>query len=146
MKSLSKLRHHLAQFGALNLAEKGLLVHVLVVLTVIKVLLLIFPLSHFIKPCKQTLQRQKALSAAFIAKRVWAVRVISARIPLGFTCLVQAITTKWLLHNHPDLRVHIGVRTNEVAGFSAHAWLTYQNRTLIGDRVNEVFEPILAWN
>jgi hypothetical protein len=144
VKSLSTLPHQLALFWSLTRAEKGLLVSALAVLTVCKVLLLIFPFSQFIKPGKRT--RQGALSEVFIAKRVWAVRIVSARIPLGFTCLVQAIGTKWLLHNHPDLRVYIGVRTDKVAGFSAHAWLTYENKTLIGEQVDQVFEPILAWN
>ncbi len=144
MKILSTLRRRLVLFWFLSLTEKGLLINVFAVLTVHKVLLLVLPFSHFIKPRQHP--PQEALSEAFIAKRVWAVRVVSARIPLGFTCLVQAIGTKWLLHNHPDLRVCIGVRTDDVAGFTAHAWLTYQNKILIGEQVNQVFEPILAWN
>jgi hypothetical protein len=144
VKSLSKSRRHLGLFWSLSLSEKGLLISAFAVLALSKVLLLLFPFSQFIKPRKRI--TQKALSEEFIAKRVWAVRIVSARMPLGFTCLVQAISTKWLLHNHPDLRVHIGVRTDKEAGFTAHAWLTYQNRTLIGNQVDQVFEPILAWN
>jgi len=67
-------------------------------------------------------------------------------VPLGFTCLVQALGAKWLLKNYPDVQLRIGVRNNRAEGFSAHAWLTYQNRTILGEQADQVFEPILAWN
>ena len=46
----------------------------------------------------------------------------------------------------PDIRLHIGVRKNGPDRFSAHAWLTYQEKAILGDQVGQVFEPILVWS
>jgi hypothetical protein len=148
MKTLSKLGHKQAKVRSLLWTEKLLLVYVLTVLTLYKVLLLLFPLKWFITPVSgPTFHKPKReIAQSTIDKRVWAVRVVSAHIPFGFTCLVQALATKWLLKNQPDVRVHIGVRTNSVDGFSAHAWVTYQYKTILGEQPNLVFEPILDWN
>ena len=144
MKGLSRLLPNLAKFWRLNVPEKRLLIRVFVVLAVCKVLLLIIPFRRFVNFTKTT--PQEALKDAFINKRVWAVRAVSAQVPFGFTCLVQAISTKWLLRNHPDVRVHIGVRKDRVEGFSAHAWLTYKNSIILGEQSNHAFEPILTWD
>ncbi len=144
-RSLNPL-HSLAKLWCLSWAEKGLLLRVLVVLAAYKMLLLIFPFSRFITSARISTPPEKALSDSYINKQVWAVRVISARIPLGFTCLVQALGAKWLLNNHPDVRVCVGVRNNRTDGFSAHAWLTYQNKIVLGEQPDQAFEPILAWN
>lgn len=77
---------------------------------------------------------------------VWAINVISNRIPLGFTCLVQALSAKWLLNNNPEIRIRIGVHKNNDQIFSAHAWVDYKNKTILGEQKNQVFEPILEWN
>lgn len=128
--------------------EKLLLVYVLLVLIHFKVLLILFPLKWFIRTLSgpASYKLKNGVPHSTIEKRVWAVRVLSARLPFGFTCLVQALATKWLLKNQPDVRVHIGVRKNSVEGFSAHAWVTYQNETLLGEQPNVVFEPILTWS
>ena len=146
MKSSSKPPRSLAKLWRLSWAEKWLLLRVFVVLAAYKGLLVFFPFRHFIMADRVATTQKKALSDAYMIKQLWAVRVISARIPLGFTCLVQALGTKWLLKNYPDVRVCVGVRNNKTEGFSAHAWVTYQNRIILGEQTDQVFEPILAWN
>ena len=130
----------------LSWVEKGLLLRVFVVLVTYKGLLWIFPFSHFMATDPVSTTHKKALSDIYISKHIWAVRVISSRVPLGFTCLVQALGAKWLLKNHPDVRVCVGVRNDRTDGFSAHAWLTYQNSVILGEQPDQVFKPILAWN
>ncbi|MBC3784076.1 lasso peptide biosynthesis B2 protein [Spirosoma utsteinense] len=148
MNVLSKLRRKQAKIRSLSWTEKLLLISVLTVLILFKVLLILFPLKWFITSVSDaaTHKSKEGIPLAIMDKRIWAVRVLSAHIPLGFTCLVQALATKWLLKNQPDVRVHIGVRTNSIDGFSAHAWVTYQYKTILGEQPNMVFEPILAWN
>ncbi len=123
-----------------------LLIKVLAVLICFKLLLVLFPLKWFIKPVTLSHDSKEALSVSFISGQIWAIKTVSARIPIGFTCLVQALAGKWLLKKHPDVRVHIGVRNNSLDGFSSHAWVTYQHNTILGEQPNLVFEPILAWN
>ena len=146
MRSLLKPRHSLLKCWRLSRAETWLLLRVFVVLATYKGLLLWYPFSRFVTPAPVSNLPKRPLSEAYISRHIWAVRVISARLPLGFTCLVQALGTKWLLKNHPDVHVCIGVRNNQTEGFSAHAWLTYQNRIILGEQANEAFEPILAWS
>lgn len=148
MKILSKLQREQAKIRLLSWSEKLLLVYVLGVLIVFRALLVLFPLKWFIMPQTGSGSHtsKKGMPQAIIDKRVWAVRALSARLPLGFTCLVQALAMKWLLKNQPDVRVHIGVHKNSVDSFSAHAWVTCQYKTILGEQPNLVFEPILAWN
>ena len=146
MKSLSKLLLSLTKRWRLSRAETWLLFRVFVVLATYKGLLVFFPFSCFVTVDRVSNPPKKALSENYINSHIWAVRVLSARLPFGFTCLVQALGAKWLLKNHPDVRVCVGVRTNKTEGFSAHAWLTYQNRIILGEQTDQVFEPILAWN
>ena len=146
MKSSSKPPHRLVKFWCLNWTQKWLLLKALVVLAAYKVLLLIIPFSRFIAPTSASIPQKKALCDSYITEQLWAVRVISAQIPLGFTCLVQALGTKWLLKNHPDIQVCVGVRNSKTEGFSAHAWVTHQHKIILGEQTSQVFEPILAWN
>ena len=76
---------------------------------------------------------------------VWAITVVSARVPMGFTCLVQALSAKWFLQNYSDVHIRIGVHKSIPQGFAAHAWVVYKNRTILGEQTNQVFEPILDW-
>jgi|GEM_PF-1262294 len=146
MKILSKLRRDQAKIHSLSWPKRILLMKVLAVLVFFKLLLILFPLKWFIKPVPVSYNSKKTLSRSFIDKQIWAIKIVSARVPMGLTCLVQALAGKWLLKNHPDVRVHIGVRNNSLDGFSAHAWVTYQHNTILGEQPNLVFEPILAWN
>lgn len=146
MKSLLKLWRSLVKLWDLSWAKKWLLLRVVVVLAAYRMLLLFVPFSRFITLTPVSTPQKRVLPDSYVAEQIWAVKVISARLPLGFTCLVQALATKWLLKSHPDARVCVGVRNNETDGFSAHAWLTYRNEIILGEQTGQVFEPILAWN
>jgi len=146
MRSSSKLQYSVVKLWQLSWADRWLLLRVFAVLATYKGLLALFSFNHFIRTATAETSRKKLLSDSDVNRYVWAVRVVSVRIPLGFTCLVQALATKWLLKNHPDVRVCVGVRTNPIDGFSAHAWVTYEHKTILGEQKDQVFEPILAWN
>lgn len=146
MKSLSKPANSAAKFVSLSGRRKWLLVKVFGVLATYKCLLLIFPFSKFLKTTRKSAQPSETLSATLLNDTVWAIQVVSNRIPLGFTCLVQALSAKWLLHNNPAVRVCIGVHKSIQQDFSAHAWVVYNEKIILGEQANQVFEPILNWN
>ena len=146
MKNLSKQPHSAAKFISLSWRKKWLLVNVFSVLAIYKCLLFLFPFNKFLKATKTSSLSGKTVSENTISQIVWAINVVSNRIPLGFTCLVQALSAKWLLNNHPDIRIRIGVNKSKTQGFTAHAWVDYKNKTILGEQTTQVFEPILEWN
>lgn len=136
----------IAKFISSDWRRKWLLASVFLVLAMYKCLLFIFPFNKFLKTNPKALQSLNGLPSETIADTVWAIQVVSNRVPLGFTCLVQALSAKWLLNNHPDVRVYIGVHKSVHQGFAAHAWVVYKDRIILGEQANQVFEPILDWN
>ncbi|MFD2933132.1 lasso peptide biosynthesis B2 protein [Spirosoma flavum] len=146
MKNLSKLAHNTAKFAVVSRNKKWLLVKVFFVLTIYKFLLFVFPFNQFFKEAKNLSYTKKSPSVNTLNTIVWAINSVSNNVPLGFTCLVQALSAKWLLKNHPDVRVCIGVNKSTTQDFSAHAWVIYKNRIILGEQTTQRFEPILEWN
>lgn len=129
----------------LSWSEKVLLVRVFAVLFAYKCLLLVVPFRTFLSS-RSRIEAGEALSEEKLRRVIWAIQVLSARLPLGFTCLVQALSAKWLLKNHPTIRIYIGVQKTESQQFAAHAWIVYKDKTILGEQLNQVFKPILNWN
>lgn len=146
MKSSSKQKHSLSKFRALSWSERWLLAKVFAVLVAYKLLLLVVPFSALFRQSTHPTHIAAVFSDEQLNRIIWAIQTLSARIPLGFTCLVQALSAKWLVHNHPAVRVCIGVQKNPQHGFAAHAWVVYKDKTVLGEQANQVFEPILHWN
>lgn len=144
MKNLSKQWNRAAKIWSLSWQDKWLLTQAFSVLIVYKFLLLIIPFSQFIRK-NEVISSQRSLPEEKIKAVIWAVRVVSAHVPLGFTCLVQALSARWLLRNQPDIQLKIGVQKSAVEGFAAHAWVEYKGKIIIGEQVGQLFEPILAW-
>jgi hypothetical protein len=134
------------KFFALSLQDQWLLVKIGIVLTIYKGLLRLFPFSQFVNPAGKRSRLKKASSEEKRTRIVWAIRVVSSRMPLDYTCLVQALAAKWVLKRDPDVRIHIGVQKNEKQAFSAHAWVVYKDKIILGEQPNQVFKPILDWN
>lgn len=143
MKNLSERRPKLAKFRRLSRRKKGLLVRVFTVLAVYKVLLLLIPFNRFLSSPKAA--TNAPLADDSVADVAWAVRTVSGWMPTVFTCLVQALSVKRLLNRHPDVQLHVGVQKTTSEGFSAHAWVTYKDRIIVGERAGQVFEPLFAW-
>ncbi|GAB3543541.1 lasso peptide biosynthesis B2 protein [Spirosoma fluminis] len=145
MKSSLKKQSDFAKFRSLRGYDVGLLVSAFFVLLVYKGLLLVYPFNKFVAAKPGQDGSANALPNDKIDRMTWAIRVVSARIPLGFTCLVQALSAKWLLKN-PEVQICIGVQKSETDQFSAHAWVVYRGRTILGEQANQVFQPIMEWN
>ncbi|WP_051041048.1 lasso peptide biosynthesis B2 protein [Fibrisoma limi] len=144
MKSLSKQWNRAVKFWSLSPQDKWLLIQAFSVLIVYKCLLTFIPFNQFIGK-KEVVTALRPLPEEKIRATVWAVKVVNAYVPLGFTCLIQALGTKWLLRDHPDIQLRIGVQKSAIEGFSAHAWIEYKGKIILGEQTGQVFEPILAW-
>lgn len=75
----------------------------------------------------------------------WAVQVASRRVP-GSTCLSQALSLQHLLSRNghcSELRIGVG---NSDGGFTAHAWLSLNDRILIGGSVLENYKLLAMWS
>jgi hypothetical protein len=70
---------------------------------------------------------------------VWAVTVISDRVPGWTTCLSRALTVHAMLarSGHPS-RLHVGVVRGRHRELEGHAWVEREGRILIGGSASEV--------
>ncbi|QIP15391.1 lasso peptide biosynthesis B2 protein [Spirosoma aureum] len=146
MKNLSKQLTSFTRFIELSWYKKFLLGKAFIVLAVYKCLLFIFPFNFFFKKSINAIPSNSAPVEENLVATVWAIGVVSNRIPLGFTCLVQALSAKWLLKKYPDVHICIGVHKSTSQAFSAHAWVVYKNKVILGEQETQVFQPILEWN
>jgi hypothetical protein len=67
----------------------------------------------------------------------WATLIRKTGGKLKTTCLVQALTLKYLA---PEVHLRIGV--NNAKGFEAHAWVEYEGKVILGDLPDFGFVPI----
>lgn len=146
MKTSSKRYTDLANFLALGGARRALLLRAFAALLVFKGLhrLLSFRLLRRLAGTRTA--HPGALSPETVEATAWAVRVVSAKSPVAFTCLVQALTARWLLGGHPDLRVRLGVQRGPAEPFAAHAWLEWRGRVVLGDQTGPTFTPLFEWS
>lgn len=78
-----------------------------------------------------------------IDRLYWAVKV-ALRLTPGATCLCQALALQRLLARHghtSELRIGVKKSNN---GFSAHAWLVYDGRVLIGGSQSDQYKELIA--
>lgn len=143
MNDLSKLQPSLSKFWQLSRRRKKSLIEALLVLSAYKVVLIVLPFRHFVNNKEKT--SIDTGSKERLEDVVWAITVLGNRLPFGFTCLVQALSAKWLLRNKCNLQLHIGVRKSVDHQFSAHAWITHDDTIILGEQKNQVYEPILNW-
>lgn len=125
-----------------------LLVKATVILLLIKVSLLALTFTQFKKVYARILYSKKTATypKSYTATAAWAVRTVSYRLPIGLTCLPQALTLKYLLRRDPNMPLHIGVQTAGPQGFQAHAWIEKDGHIVIGDWPQETnYRPIWVW-
>ncbi len=123
----------IGKFLNLSTTEKYLLLKAWVLLGLIRLGMELLPFSTL----KKLLERLKPISSGFKKdfseeELVWSVTVVSRYVPRA-TCLVQALTTQFLLQQAGHQAcLHIGVADTEEGGIKAHAWVESQGRILIG--------------
>lgn len=68
-----------------------------------------------------------------VGRSVWAVEVISWRMPGGVKCLAKALATQVLLSRcGHSTQLCIGVAKDKKGKLEAHAWVESQGRIIIG--------------
>ena len=80
-----------------------------------------------------------------VATIVWAVKAVARFVP-GATCLTQAIAVQALLARagHSS-RLEIGVSKEASRDLEAHAWVSCNNRIVIGGPEAARFTRLTAW-
>ncbi len=138
MKSINK-------FLALPLQEKYELVKTLIFLVFIKSTLVLLPFSWFKKLYNFLLKRtaKNYKSNSEITRLIYFIKAISANLPLGLTCLPQALTLKYYLRNEAEVKLIVGVNLEQT--FKAHAWVEKNTTFLIGDLPFETYTPLWTW-
>ena len=67
---------------------------------------------------------------------LWSIHAVNHRLP-GATCLMNAIAAKYLLKKHCiDAQLLIGVRKDSTETLKAHAWVTVDQKIVLGDVEN----------
>ena len=125
-----------------------LLVKATVILLLIKTSMVALPFSQLKKTYARLLHvtNPGTYPEEYIAAAVWAIRAVAPRLPLGLSCLPQALALKYLLRRDPDMPLHIGVQTAASQGFQAHAWIEKDGHIVIGNWPQETnYRPIWVW-
>jgi hypothetical protein len=135
-KHLSRM-NRLHKFLNRRWADRLLLLEALGWLAWAKLLLLTLPF-RWIAP---RLGRQMAESPGSLTdaerplvQRVgWAVQAVARHVPLGFVCLPQAMAAKWMLRRRSmPSTLYLGLRHEEKASMTAHAWLRAGDKIITG--------------
>jgi hypothetical protein len=128
-----------AAFLALPSAERRLLLRAWFSLLLVRAALPFVPLAWL-----RAWARRLGTGAAPVDRVAWAVGAASRR-SRGATCLVSAFALQRLLarEGHAS-ELHIGVAKRDAA-LAAHAWVTCEGRTLIGEHGGDGYTHLLAW-
>jgi transglutaminase superfamily protein len=77
------------------------------------------------------------------ARVVWAVRTATFLMPVGRTCLTEALTAQHLLARRGGAAaVRFGVAKSSANELIAHAWLERGGRTIIGGETSAPYLPL----
>jgi Transglutaminase-like superfamily len=131
-------------FAALSAQDRGLLLHALFVVAVVRTGLFLLPFRTVKRLTARTGRRAAPLRS--VARCAWAVRASSRYVP-GATCLTQALAAQALLaESGYDSRIEIGVRKDEHRRFRAHAWVVCGQEIVIGGAEAYRYVPLAAWD
>ena len=122
----------LNQFINLSRIERGLLLSALFHLIAIRIGLWTLSLEELVKHV-QTLTVSETFRISRPEKIAWAVRVVGRYVPGGSNCLAQALTLQSMLARagYPS-QLRIGVAKDMDGRFTAHAWVEFEGKIMIG--------------
>jgi hypothetical protein len=131
-------------FFKLSFSDKVLALRVLWVLCIIKICLKVLSFEKFKTLYNRSLQQSNLnLSNEAALRTIYLIKGLAYYMPLGFTCLPQALALKYFMAADKTAQVIIGV--NNTGGFKAHAWVEKNTKFLIGDLPLENYTPIWQW-
>jgi hypothetical protein len=72
-------------------------------------------------------------TSADLRRLCWSVEALSRRVPFRSKCLEQALALRAMLYRRGVASIiHYGIRNCGRSGLAAHAWLSVDNRVIIG--------------
>ena len=75
----------------------------------------------------------------------WAIEATGRRLGRLSTCLIRALVAEFVLDSSGGpVSLTIGVRRTVTGTLEAHAWLTRQDRVLVGATADE-YVPLVTW-
>ena len=125
-----------AKFFRRSGADRALLLRAVGVHAATAILLRLWPYGRVRALLESWFGKARVISDPDEAERrvLWAVRTATVLVPIGRTCLTEALTAQVLLRRYGcDASVRFGVRlTGTTAPVAAHAWLQREGRLLLG--------------
>ncbi len=133
---------------ALSFSEIYHLIIAFILLIISKILIAVLPLEIIRKIILKNgeLSKKTLLLDGDSKYKALAINRIASTLPfLGFTCLPRALAFKYWLKKYSGLELHFGVQKNELNQFVAHAWVSKQNKILLGEDPNINYKSIWVW-
>jgi hypothetical protein len=119
----------LTKFLKLSRSDKGLFLHALTVIAAVRLGLTISSYKAVERRIAKPAPTANALQPGRIA---WAVRNMARAVP-GASCLTQALACQHLMARAGKASsIRIGVAQGDDGRFTAHAWLIWEEKVVIG--------------
>lgn len=121
--------------------ERRLLVYAWALSVVVRPALRLLPVARLLP--RRPLGAQPAPGALPVDRVAWLVALAARHAPGRRTCLEDALVLAWTLRREGvEAVVRIGV-ARDGEELTAHAWLEYAGRVILGAREGETYEPLL---
>jgi hypothetical protein len=117
----------------LSRKERWLLLQSAWLLISIRVALAVVPFKWLLDRISLDRHSDVTLASSDVERIVWSIEAVSRRLSFGRTCLIKALTAKFLLDRRgycADLR--IGVARGAAGQLEAHAWIECGSTIVIG--------------
>jgi Transglutaminase-like superfamily len=130
----------LRRFISLPGEDRVLLIRAFWSLAIWRSKLSLFPFRVISKAAREP--QRSARIAPPLDRIIWAVETAARYVP-NATCLTQSLALQSLLRRFGHLSsIHIGVAKGLEGGFSAHAWVEFEGRILLGGAEQDKFIPL----
>lgn len=140
-----RLIRQVPRFATLQATDRRLLVEALAALLAARLAIALLPLGKLKSALRWRWHRRFDLPSPTVERIVWAVRRAAEWVP-ATTCLVQAMAALRLLESAGyDARLTLGTAKSATGQLTAHAWVSYHDRVVLGAASDTVYTPILAW-
>jgi hypothetical protein len=132
----------------LNKKEILLLFPALFFLSFAKLAILLLPFNFLQRKFQQITSSSNLAIANTneIELRAKSINRIAYAFPfLGFTCLPKALAMKFWLKNYRDIKVNFGVQKDNQNQLIAHAWVSNNQKIILGEDPNINYKSIWIW-
>ncbi len=132
------------RLAALSWGERRLLLEALIELARARWQLRTLPFNQLVAHLQRSAPAEPVAEPA-TGRITWSVRVLARRVPWRADCFPQAIAGYRMLQRRGRLaRIDLGVRRAADGQLAGHAWLTHDDRVVLGGPGPEHFAPLHA--